>query len=274
MQHVDPDVLALLALGEDVETTASADERDHLSACPLCADEVAELSAVALVGRGLTAEDTLVPPAPAVWERISAELGLGTASASGAGSTPTVAPAVTPAVAAPAHPAEPGSAPVVSLADQRARRERRRGGIGQVLVAACVALVLGVTAGVLWERRDAGTPAETPIASAELEALPDWADASGQARIEQTSSGVRQVVLDVEAPATEGGYREVWLIAGDLSGLVSLGVLEGSAGRFDIPAGLDLEKFSLVDVSEEHFDGDPAHSGDSVVRGALEDREA
>ena len=36
------------------------------------------------------------------------------------------------------------------------------------------------------------------------------------------------------------------------------------------PPGLDLDQFSVVDVSEEQFDGDPAHSGDSIVRGPLE----
>lgn len=274
MQHVDPDVLALLALGEDPQDTASADERAHLSTCPLCADEVAELSAVALAGRALGPEDELVPPAPAVWDRISAELGLGSAGAgttATAAATPVAVAAPVPAPRVDADPAPaPAPAPVVSLSEHR---ERRRGGIAQVLVAACVALVLGVTAGVLWERRD-GSGGDTPIASAQLDALPDWPDASGQARVEETSSGVRQVVLDLDAPSTEGGYREVWLIASDLSGLVSLGVLEGNEGRFDIPAGLDLDTFSLVDVSEEHFDGDPAHSGDSIVRGALEDKQA
>ncbi|MEP7762718.1 anti-sigma factor [Sanguibacter sp. 25GB23B1] len=257
VQHVDPETLALLALGETEETAASADERDHLSACPQCTEEMAELAVVAQTGRALTPEDTMVPPAPAVWDRISAELGLGQAAA-----------AEQPA--APAPDPGPVAAAVPSLTE---RRERRRGGLAQVLVAACVALVLGVTAGVLWERRDT-TPEEVPLASARLDALPGWTDASGGARIEQTETGARQLVLDVTAPSSEGGYREVWLIADDLSGLVSLGILEGSEGRFDIPAGLDLAEFSLVDVSEEHFDGDPTHSGDSVVRGALEGQQA
>jgi hypothetical protein len=47
-------------------------------------------------------------------------------------------------------------------------------------------------------------------------------------------------------------------------------VLDGAEGRFDLPDGLDLTQFPVVDVSEEHFDGDPAHSGDSVVRGPLD----
>lgn len=271
MQHVDPETLALLALGESDETAASADERDHLSACPRCTEEMAELAVVAQTGRALTPEDTMVPAAPVVWERISAELGLG----QGAEQADAPAAAVDhPVAVAPAAAAEPAPSPAAaSVSSLSERRERRRGGLAQVLVAACVALVVGVTAGVLWERRDT-SPDEVPLASARLEALPGWTDSSGEARIEQAGSGARQLVLDVAAPVSDGGYREVWLIADDLSGLVSLGILEGSQGRFDIPAGLDLAEFSLVDVSEEHFDGDPTHSGDSVVRGALEDREA
>lgn len=280
MQHVDPETLALLALGERLETVASADDRDHLSACPRCTDEMAELAVVAQTGRALTPEDTMVPAAPVVWERISAELGLGQGAGieeprgSAAGGAPSAAATPTATVdPEQVDPAPAASAPA-SVPSLSERRERRRGGLAQVLVAACVALVVGVTAGVLWERRDAPADEEVPLASARLEALPGWTDSSGEARIEQAGSGARQLVLDVAAPASEGGYREVWLIADDLSGLVSLGILEGSQGRFDIPAGLDLTEFSLVDVSEEHFDGDPSHSGDSVVRGALEDREA
>ena len=38
--HADPELLGLLALGEDVGT---ADDRDHVQSCPQCADEVSEL---------------------------------------------------------------------------------------------------------------------------------------------------------------------------------------------------------------------------------------
>ena len=134
--------------------------------------------------------------------------------------------------------------------------------------AACVALVLGVAGGVWWERRTLA-PEETTVATAELQPLPGWDGSSGQARVEQGPDGRRQVVVTVDAPTPEGAFREVWLLAEDVSGLVSLGVLDGTEGRFDLPAGLDLAQFPLVDVSEEQFDGDPAHSGESVVRGPL-----
>jgi hypothetical protein len=54
-----------------------------------------------------------------------------------------------------------------------------------------------------------------------------------------------------------------------VSKLVSLGPLRRD-GVYDLPAGLDPAAFPIVDVSVEPIDGDPAHSGDSVLRGELE----
>jgi hypothetical protein len=51
--------------------------------------------------------------------------------------------------------------------------------------------------------------------------------------------------------------------------VAGLAVLDGEEGRFTIPVGLDPDDFALVDVSAEPFDGDPAHSGDSILRGEL-----
>jgi hypothetical protein len=36
-----------------------------------------------------------------------------------------------------------------------------------------------------------------------------------------------------------------------------------------VPADLDLSKYKIVDVSVEPYDGNPAHSTDSLVRGSL-----
>lgn len=268
MQHIDDETLALLALGEDV---LDDDARAHLSSCPECADAVARLARVVDAFDGADPADELVAPDAAVWSRVQAELGLTSAAAV----PPVVAPAVvTDAPAAPTLPhgtAEPGTeddgatgtAVVVPLAS------RRRRVWGPVAAAAAAALVVGGVGGILWERREVEPP-ETTVASATLDPLPDWQGASGDARVEERPDGRRQVVVTVDAPAPDGTYREVWLLAEDLSGLVSLGVLDGAEGRFDVPDGLDLAEFPVVDVSEEHFDGDPSHSGDSVVRGPLD----
>jgi hypothetical protein len=68
-----------------------------------------------------------------------------------------------------------------------------------------------------------------------------------------------------------GPLREVWMMRSDLGGLVSVGYLDGDQGRFTVPDGVDTAEFPVVDVSAEADDGDPAHSGDSIVRGTLTD---
>ncbi|MFF2268136.1 anti-sigma factor domain-containing protein [Cellulosimicrobium cellulans] len=248
MQHIDDEALALLALGEDV---LDDDARAHLASCAECADAAARLARVTDAFDGADAPDELVEPSPAVWSAIHAELGLAGASAD------LAAPS-----AGPDAPDAGTSAVVVPLTPRRRR-------VWVPVAAASAALLVGVAGGVLWERREAEPP-ETTVASATLDPLPDWEGASGDARVEERPDGRRQVVVTVDAPAPDGTYREVWLLAEDLSGLVSLGVLDGAEGRFDLPDGLDLAQFPVVDVSEEHFDGDPAHSGDSVVRGPLD----
>jgi hypothetical protein len=64
------------------------------------------------------------------------------------------------------------------------------------------------------------------------------------------------------------GFLEVWVIDAEVTKLVSLGPSRPD-GTYDLPPGLDPEDFPVVDVSVEPLDGDPAHSGDSVLRGEL-----
>ena len=254
MPHIDDETLALCALGEDV---LDPGQRAHLDECTECARSLEKLARVVDGARSTRHEPELVPASPQVWSRVHGELGLTDVPA-------TLAPESASAEGDDVVAVEESRADVVELAPRRARRRWL-----PTAVAACVALLLGIAGGVVWERR-AVEPAETPIASAVLEPLPEWPGTSGEAVVEQTAEGQRQIVVSVDAPAPEGTYREVWLLKPDVSGLVSLGVLEGDEGRFDVPEGLDLSAYPVVDISEERFDGDPAHSGDSVVRGPLD----
>ena len=68
-------------------------------------------------------------------------------------------------------------------------------------------------------------------------------------------------------PAT-GQYLEVWLIQRDFSGMVSLGTVRPD-GTYQFPRGLRLADYPIVDVSTEPYDGDPTHSGSSLLRGDL-----
>lgn len=267
--HVDDDLLALLALGETAGSTA---DLAHIEECERCADELASLTDVVGLARSGGADTALVAPAPQVWDRVAAELGLAT----GATGSPTVTPSPLPAAPASASVTSASSlvsdasvtsassgdvAPVVPIDSRRPRAGR------WIAAAAAVGLVVG--GGATWWAANRPDPV-TVIATAVLEPLPGW-DASGSAVVETRSDGTRVLVVDLDqSESSPDGFREVWLLKPDVSGLVSLGTLAGSAGRFDLPAGLDLDQFSVVDVSEEQFDGDPAHSGDSIVRGPLE----
>ncbi len=232
MQHVDPEVLALLALGENA---ADATDHEHIAACESCRSELDNLAHAAEVGRSTLSAGELLEPHPRVWSAITDEV-----------------------AGLEARQAQPVLAPVTTLS------HRRR---WVLPVAAAAALVLALGIGTTWSALSP-TPA-TLLASATLDAFPDWPDASGEAVVEETPEGTRVVVVSLDVPAGDDGFREVWLIDPDTFQLVSLGIVEGGSGRFTIPAGLDLTRFSVVDISEEQFDGDPTHSGDSIVRGQL-----
>lgn len=244
MEHVDPEVLALIALGEPVATEA---DTAHLAACPECSDEVAALAATVSTSRSLTAADTLVAPPAAVWDRIRDELGL----------------------ADGVHPDGPAAhgagAEVIDLAS-RTRRARR---FAWVATAAAAGLVVGVAGGAWWTGRTGdGTPSQSVVASTALAPLPGWT-VTGQAKVEKEPDGTRVLVLALDKGVSDGGYREVWLIDRSVTRLVSLGVLEGATGTFTIPPGLDLTDYPIVDVSQQDFNGNPAHSGNSIIRGTL-----
>lgn len=238
MEHVDDETLALLALGE----AASDADRAHVDACERCGDELATLTSAVAAGRGLTPADALEAPSPQVWQRITADLGLG----------------------APLTEAEPGVGVVTPL---RPARPRRTGWL--VAAAAAAGLVVGGVG--VQALNGVGTPddAGSVVARAALEPLPGW-DASGAAVVEESDDGELTLVLTLDGQPDDAGFREVWLIDRDVTRLISLGVLEGSEGRFTLPRGVDLADFAVVDVSEEPYDGDPAHSGDSIIRGILD----
>jgi hypothetical protein len=235
MTHLDPDLLALLALGEDATT---AEQRDHLAACADCDADLRRLQRTVAAGRGADWAPTLETPGPRVWTGIAQELGLAASADPLGGRDP---------------------APVVAL--HPAARRRRR--IVLAAVAAAVVLLVGGLGVVLLRS------ASDPIASARLIAFPGWKGQSGTALLERRSDG--EQVVDVRTSVRPDGRtdHEVWLMTSGAKRLVSLGTLHGTSGRFPVPAGLDVRRFRFVDVSDEPRDGDPAHSGDSIVRGAL-----
>lgn len=203
----------------------------HVAQCEQCAEELAAFRGVVLAGRASGGPDGLTSPPPQVWDRIAEQL------------------ATEPVPLAP-------------------RRRAFPGWLG--LVAATVAGVL-LGAGIVTTVSSRSTPERT-VASAQLAPLPDSPDRGGEAdaTLNRTDDGYTVTVTAKDMPGPEGFY-EVWLLDEKNSGLVALGTLSPGQRQatFPVPDGVDLQAFNAVDISDEPLDGNPGHSGATVMRGTL-----
>lgn len=248
MSHLDDETIALRALGEQVGPEAQV----HLESCERCRTEVAALERVASSARG-AGTGVLERPAAHVWDGIAEELGLlDDASGSGPGELP-----------APDH-----DVTAEGTGDGTAWAPKGRGSVWRRRTAwvAAASFLLGVGGTVvalnLTDRESQGPV----VASAALDPMPGRSATGTAAVHEEDGRRVLDLRLDGAGPT---GFLEVWLLDADAQRLVSLGMLTGTSGTFELPANLDLSEFPVVDVSDEPYDGNPAHSGDSIVRGRL-----
>ena len=130
-----------------------------------------------------------------------------------------------------------------------------------------VLLVVAVAASLV----PSSDPEPQVAARADLndELLSVTTDTVGDARLLRSDG---ETLLEVDLadlpPSPAGVVYEVWLIDPETGELQTLGLTEGS-GQLVVPDGIDPARFSVVDVSREPVDGEPAHSGDSIVRGQL-----
>ncbi|TDT85924.1 anti-sigma-K factor rskA [Arthrobacter sp. AG258] len=281
MEHLDAELLGLMALGETPGTEADA---HHLDTCPECAATLRGFRRVTDIATLDTAGIVLEQPSAGTWTAIHQALGLSPTLAADplAGPDPMATPgsqADQPA-ASPAEvetPSTPDGGKVAAPIPLRpGARDRRRPRLWMATAAAGV--VLGTAAG--WTAAvvlgQGGTPSPGPARSgpvarvlAETPLTPLAAHTgSGEAQMEQLPDGTRQLTVHLSAEQTSG-YREVWVATSDLSGMVSLGVLANDTGSFTIPTGIDLAQYPVVDISNQAYNGNPAHSDDSVARGKL-----
>ena len=235
MAHIEPDMMALIALGE----SALPGDLEHVRGCVLCQSEVDQLTAVAASARKISPADRPVSPPAHVWERIEAELGI-------------------------ELPVAPTLVEKQVLVKTQSRRTRR----GMFTLAASVGLLVGGLGTYIAVSTDSSESRATLVAQASLDPLRDVKEPA-EASVLQINGGQ---VLKVQAsglPATDG-YYEVWLLAPDAVSMISVGMLDASeGGAFPLPAGIDLTAFPIVDISLEHFDGVTTHSSDSILRGKL-----
>lgn len=208
-------------------------------------DELDQLRAIA---RRVDAEPVAwqVPPS-GLWERVSSDLAAssGIAPAAGGG-------------------AESGDAPA-----DPATRPRSRGSVGRLRsplpwLAAAAAVVVVVAGALSWSLRS-DDPAV--VARVELELLGEAGE--GTATLTERDGTFHLRLATGNLDVGDDTFVEVWIINPEVTEMYSLGPLRRD-GRYELPAGIDPAAFPIVDISIEPFDGDPTHSGNSVLRGRLE----
>lgn len=244
MSHVDDELVAGFALGEP--DRLEPDDQDHLLTCPTCSARLRELQDVVAIGRS-GRPGPLRPPSPGLLAAIQAELADDVAAAPAENRSEPAAP----------------PAPTV-LSDHRRRRAAGGRGARRLLAAA---VVLAVAAGgAVWYR---ASTAEVVVASTTLAPLPDKTGA-GSARLTERDGELR-LAIEVTPPVTGDAFEELWLLNTDGQRMISLGVVPPTGrGSYAVPAQPgDLDGYTVVDISLEPFDGDVAHSQDSLLRGTL-----
>ncbi len=278
--HTNPEVLALVALGE--QEAASSEDLDHIAHCPSCERELSELGHLSQVSRTISDHFTLETPSPAVWNRIRDQRGFGAEFSSDlvppvvgleAGDRPAAAPQSSATAAAPESPATRPLVAVPSPADEPAETPERldrptpsRRRVLSLALAAGLALLAGIGGTLAWQQF---TSNDTVISSAPLEPLPAWSGAAGVATLEEDAAGNKILVITMETPRPVDGIQQVWLADSTATKMTPIGPLSQPGQRFVLPEDLDVSRFPLIDISVQQPGGNPAHSGNSIVRGTL-----
>ncbi|HRA35019.1 MAG TPA: anti-sigma factor [Acidimicrobiales bacterium] len=217
-----------------------------------------DLAALRTIGRDLSADDLgWDAPPDDLWARIEAE-------AFGVAAAPVIEPPATgpPVAEPPVVGVGGGSADDTTVVPFPGPDQRKRRWLVPVAAVAAAALIV---VGIITV--NATRPGDEPelIASVTLDVLGD----AGSGRAELVNAdGVKQIRLETADLDAGDGFLEVWVIDPSVTKLVSLGPLRPD-GIYDLPEGLDPAQFPIVDISVEPVDGDPTHSGNSVLRGQL-----
>jgi anti-sigma-K factor RskA len=163
------------------------------------------------------------------------------------------------------EPAEPPPLQAPAAPERRSARRFARPLVLRPALAAAAALVLvalGAAGALLVGGGDDGAPGRE-VVLAPVGDGPRGARAGARlqrAAMHLTVSGL--------PPVAGGGFYEVWMLR-DPSHLVAVGSFRVGAdghARIDLPVTASPRRFPVLDISREPADGDPAHSGHSVLR--------
>jgi anti-sigma-K factor RskA len=128
--------------------------------------------------------------------------------------------------------------------------------------AVLVLVALGTAGGALIAGGD-GPRAGREVARQAADGQPH-----GRAAQPGVGVGAARTVAHGRERVGAGGFYEVWMLR-DATHLVALGSFRVGAdgrARVDLPVTASPRRFPVLDISREAADGDPGHSGHSVLR--------
>lgn len=259
MTHPEYDQLISLAFGETDDAAAG-----HLTGCDPCRAELATLRQVAAVGAETQPLHDLPTPPARIWDGIHAAVTTTATPDAPAGQAGPIDLAAERAARTrtgdPARTRDPGAAAPIDLAAERTRRRWPRWATAAAASIAAVAVALAVALTI-------ARPRDQILATAALTAYGTTPPAAhGDAEV--LADG--QLRLHAADLPPIPGYYQVWLIDPTTLDMFPLGVLgRDTTAQLPLPTDIDLATYSLIDVSAEQYDNNPAHSGDSLLRGEL-----
>lgn len=193
----------------------------------------------------LDGREPMIEPPPELWDRIAAELDR---DDEGRGRN---------------DDRDDDTAPVTETPVVELRRRRRWIATAAIAAAAAVILVVIGLVSLIPGDED---PRRVEVA---LAPLPEHPGATGEATVIEDDDTYR---IEFDVDGVEPGAAadlELWLLTPEVDELVSLGRVDRS-GEVTVDDDVDLDEFSVLDLSIEPRDGDPTHSGNSVVRGTID----
>ena len=253
--HLSNDALAELSAAHSVATVPT-EHRQHVDQCAQCQQALTDVDRVIAA---LGSPNLVEEPPPGLWDSIAADLG------------DELDTAITDSTSAPTDRSNQTGASPQQL---RPRPESRGAPWWGVFTAAAVGALIGGVgiAAILNQDTSQDDPpvADSVLGAATLEPVAAE-DISGTADMVQRDDGSMELTIEISnAPDPAEGYFEVWLRDEEASQLISLGTVTRESTTLEVPAGVDLAEYNVVDVSHEHFDGDPGHSGVTLAAGLME----
>ncbi len=253
--HLTNDALTEIMTTDSVGEVPT-EHTQHLEHCAQCQTALTDIDRIIAA---LRSPNVLEEPPPGLWDRIATDLDLATPAPSSA-------------------PIDATDATVTPPTRLRPRPESRGVPWWGILTAAAVGALIGgvgIAAILSQQTTEQDAPVASPVvggATLEPVAADDF---SGTAQMVQRDDGSLELTVEISnAPDPADGYFEVWLRDAEATQLISLGTATRESTTLQVPGGVDLSEYNVVDVSHEHFDGDPSHSGVTLAAGPMETQDS